>query len=375
MPKLQHYLSIALMVFLSGCQMFSMVPAPQSTEIPHVVEEVTDIPTPEGDEPTMVAEATIQPSATPLPVFAELSTQNIASIQVAAQATVENPNEIIWSLDSSRVAVLSTDGFSIFSAESGALLKSIVLGAPYRLLDASIEREWIAVTTDQETVEFRSMDTGEVVSTLDPQDMFQTGQFSPDGYNFLLTSSYDIAASVWDIETGQLVKTVDGFHTAAPAYIARYDKTGKSLVWTARGTVQVYDMELAEFGAVLGHEDFVNSTALAANGRLLAATTAGTIDGDIVPIIRLWDAFGGQILADIPTGESIGISVDFSSDGSMLALAGRTDMTIWQVQDQLVLLKTASTGGVIWDLKFSPDGKAFALVDESGSLKIMRVIL
>jgi WD40 repeat protein len=377
MPKLLRFLSTALLIFLTGCQMFSMVPAPATTDVPHVVEAGIETPTTEVVQPTaeVTTAETSQPTATPLPVFAELSSQNIASIQLAAQATVENPNNIVWSQDSSKVAVLSTDGFSIFNAESGALLKSIVLGDPYRLLDASIAREWIAVTTDQETVEFRSMDTGEVMSTLDPDDMFQTGQFSPDGYNFLITSSYDIAAKEWDIETGQLVKTVDGFQTAAPAYNARYDKTGKSLIWTARATVQVYDLELGEFGAILGHEDFVNATALAPNRRLLAATTAGTIDGEIVPIIRLWDAFGGQILADIPTGESIGLCIDFSADGNMVALGGRTDLTVWQVQDQLVLLKTASSGGAIRDIKFSPDGKALAIVDESGSLRIMRFIM
>ena len=375
MPKLRHIYIIALTFLLAGCQMFSMAPEPQSTDSPHVVEEEIASATPEIVETVIEATETLRPTATPIPEYAELSTRNIMALQVAAESSVENPYHIVWSQDSSRVAVLSTDGFSIFSAESGALLKSIVLGDPYRLLDASIAKEWVAVTTDQESVEFRSMDTGEVVSTLDPEDMFQTGQFSPDGYTFLLTSSYDIAAREWDIETAQMVNEVTGFTTAAPVYNARYDKSGTSLIWTARASVQVYDMNTGEFGQILGHEDFVNATALAPNGRLLAATTAGTIDGDVVPIVRLWDAYGGQILADIPTGESIGLSVDFSADGSMVVMGGRSDLTVWQVQDQLVLLKSSSSGGVIWDVKFSPDGKALAIVDESGALKIMRVIL
>ena len=375
MPKLRHSYIIALTVLLAGCQMFSMVPAPQATDMPHMIEEEAATATPEIVETIAEATETLRPTATSVPEFAELSTRNIMAMQAAVQSSVENPNEIVWSQDSSRVAVLSTDGFSIFSAESGALLKSIVLGAPYRLLDASIAKEWIAVTTDQEIVEFRSMDTGEIVTTLNPDDMFQTGQFSPDGYTFLLTSSYNIAASEWDIETGQMVNEVTGFTTAAPVYSARYDKTGTSLIWKARASVQVYDLDTGEFGQLLGHEDFVNASALAPNGRLLAATTAGTIDGDVIPIVRLWDAYGGQILADIPTGESIGLCVDFSADGSMVVMGGRTDLTVWQVQDQLVLLKNASSGGAIWDVKFSPDGKALAIVDESGTLRIMRVIL
>jgi WD40 repeat protein len=375
MPKLRHYCIILFTVLLAGCQMFSIAPAPQATAEPNVVEEVQATETPQVVEPEADATETLRPTATPIPVFVELSTRNIASMQVAAQASAANPVKIIWSEDSSKVAVLSTDGFSIFAADTGALLKSIVLGQPYRLLDASIATEQIAVTTDQQTVEFRSMDTGEIVNTLDPGEMFQSGQYAPDGYTFLLTSSYDIAASEWDIETGQLLRTITGFETAAPAYNASYDKTASSLIWTARASVRVYDLVLGEFGAVLGHEDFVSATALAHNGRLLAAATAGTVDGDIIPIVRLWDSFGGQIIADIPTGESIGINLDFSADGTMLAMAGRTDLTVWQVVDQLVLLKSASSGGVIWDVKFSPDGKGLAIVDESGTLKIMRVIL
>ncbi|MBI9048009.1 MAG: hypothetical protein JEZ00_01200 [Anaerolineaceae bacterium] len=374
MLKIRNYFAFTLLFLLSGCQMFSTIPVASATDVPHGIEEIEPTLNPEEVEPTAEDTAAPKPTATPIPLFVELSTANIADMHVAAESSVMQAYRLSWSLDSSRVAVLSTDGFSIFSAESGALLKSIVLGDPYRLMDASVERELIAVTTDQESVEFRSMDNGEIVSTLIPDELFLDGRFNTDGYNFLLSSGYDIAAKEWDIESGQLLKTVTGFETAAPVYHARYDDESTSLIWTARATVQVYDLVAGQFGKVLGHEDFVNATALAPNGRLLAATTLGTIDGEIMPIVRLWDAFGGQILADIPTGESIATSLHFSTDGTMLIMGGHSDITIWQVQDQLVLLKDSSTGGTIRDVKFSPDGKALAIVDESGSLKIMRVI-
>jgi WD40 repeat protein len=241
-------------------------------------------------------------------------------------------------------------------------------------MDASIEREIIAVTTDQQSVEFRSMDTGEVLSTLKPDEMFLSGTFRPDGFGFLLSSAYSIAAEEWDIETNQLITKLEGFETAAPVYNARYNDQGTSIIWTARGTVQVYDVKMAEMGAVLGHEDFVNSSDLAPNGRMLAAATLGTVNGEFKPIVRLWDAFGGQVLADLPNGEAVASHVRFSPDGTLLVISSGTQASIWQVQSQTNIWQVASQGGTMRDAKISPDGKTLAIIAENGTLQFMRIL-
>lgn len=368
--------SIALLVLpllLSACQ---VLPASsQATQTPYVIVETeTNQPVNDTETPTVADTPTVQPSATVPPDYPVITPDLLNRLQVVTTATAKSPVSISWSADSKKIGVMSVDGFSIYSAENGALLKSITLSDPYRLLDASISREEVAVTTDQLTVEFRSMDTGDVVTSLKTDEMFLSGSFSPDGFEFLTTSSYSIAAQIWDIETGQLVKTVQGFQTAAPVYNARFNDQGNSLIWTARATVQVYDLQSDQFGAIMGHEEFVSSSDLAPNGRMLAAAAAGTVNGQYTPIIRLWDAFGGQILGDLQNGDNIANHVHFSPDGSMLLVAEKTDTSIWSVQDQVSIWKLPSQGSSIKDARFSPDSKAIALVDDSGSLQVLRAV-
>jgi WD40 repeat protein len=372
--NLMFFLIVGLI--LSGCQGFPFQASPAAILV--TAENTAEAPS--ADQPIQtepaIAEpiATHQPSPTPIPDYEVIQMDRLEDLQVVATATVEAPVSILWSTDSSRLGILSTNGFSVFSGENAALLKSIVLAAPYSLMDASIEREIIAVTTDQLSIEFRSMDTGEVLSTLKPDEMFLSGTFRPDGFSFLLSSAYSITAEEWDVETNQMMSKVEGFETAAPVYNARYNDKGSSIIWTARGTVQVYDAKTGELGAVMGHEDFVNSSDLAPNGRMLAAATVGTIDGDFKPIVRIWDAFGGQILANLPTGESIASHVRFSPDGSLLVVSSGTTVSIWQVQTQANVWQAASQGGNMRDAKISPDGKTLAIIAENGTLQFMRIL-
>jgi WD40 repeat protein len=372
----KNFMILLLAIFLSSCQGSpSQVVSPT---VPSSAEQTTEallLGQPTLTElPQLEPSATSQPSPTAIPEYDEISLENLEDLMVAASAESESPVTIHWSKDSERVGVVGVNSFSIYSAAQGALLKSIVLAEPYYLMDASIEREMVAVTTDQQAVEFRSMDTGEVLSTLKPEEMFLNGQFRPDGYGFLLSSAYTIAAQEWDIETNQLFNQIEGFQTAAPVYAARYSDQGSSIIWVARGTVQVYDLQAGQFGAVMGHEDFVNSSDLAPNGRILAAATLGTVEGEFMPIVRLWDAFGGQILKDIPTGESIASRVHFSPDGSLLIVAAGTEVNIWQVETYAKVWQYTLSGGLIRDARISPDGKALAVVDEHGTLQLLRIL-
>ena len=370
-----------LLFFLAGIFLLSACQGllSQSTPVPEIAPAESAAPALSSEEPVQTESpiidqtATSIPSATAIPEYAIMQADRLNDLQVIATAAMDAPVSLSWSADASRLGVISVNGFSVFSADNAALLKSIVLSEPYYLMDASIERELIAVTTDQQSVEFRSMNTGEVISTLKPDELFLNGSFRPDGFGFLLSSAYSISAQEWDIETNQMTNQIEGFETAAPVYSARYNDQGSSIIWTARGTVQIYDIQTGQMGAVLGHEDFVNSSDLAPNGRLLAAATLGTIDGDFKPIVRLWDAFGGQILADMQTGESVASHVNFSPDGTLLVICSGPEVSIWQVETHTRLWQYTSQGGLMRDAKISPDGKTLAMVDESGTLQLLRI--
>ena len=373
MVKKNLSIFILFILVVSACQ--NVPQTPQATVTSYdLVETETLLSEVDTATPAIEDTPTSVETATAIPEYAILEPDTLNRLQQVASATVQSPVSISWSADSQKIGVLSVSGFSIYSAENGALLKSITLSDPYRLLDASISREEVAVTTDQQTVEFRSMDTGDVVSSFTTDELFLSGSFSPDGFEFITTSGYSITAQIWDIETGQLVNTVEGFETAAPVYNARYNDQGTGLIWTARATVQVYDLQSGQFGAVMGHEEFVSSSDLAPNGRLLAAAAAGTIDGDYQPLIRLWDAFGGQILGDLQNGDSIANHVHFSPDGTMLLVAENADASIWSVQDQTRIWQLPAQGSSIRDARFAPDRKAIVTVADDGNLLILRVI-
>jgi WD40 repeat protein len=149
--------------------------------------------------------------------------------------------------------------------------------------------------------------------------------FSRDGEK-IASSSLDQKVKIWDVKTGQHLKTLEGH--ARPVRSLAFSDDGKLLA-TGSGdrTVKVWDVETGKPLQSLegGHEDLVHSVAFSADGKLLAS---GGEDRAIV----IWEVTSGKLLRKL-LGHKYGVtSVAFHPSGDMLVSGGADkDVILWDL--------------------------------------------
>lgn len=156
--------------------------------------------------------------------------------------------------------------------------------------------------------------------------------FSPDG-SMLAVQPADGVLLLWEVTgaTEPRIFTAVGIVAgpwAVPVVAPDWGKFG----WWSRGTVHLVDMDSGAVGFRFSHEDFINSVAWSPDGRILAAATAGTIDGEYRPFVALWDATDGAELGTLADPNLPYQLVTFSPDGTQLVTwAPEGQVVVWEV--------------------------------------------
>lgn len=143
--------------------------------------------------------------------------------------------------------------------------------------------------------------------------------FSPNG-QLLISGSEDSTIKVWELNTGQEIRTLTG------------------------------------------HSNFVNSIAISPDGRFLASVGSN--------IIKLWELSTGQEVHTLSGHSALIHSVTFSPDGQMLA-SGANDTTIklWNPNTGEEI-RTLSGTNLIEAVSFSPDGQFLVSGDWDNNIKL-----
>ncbi|MBN1287175.1 MAG: WD40 repeat domain-containing protein [Anaerolineae bacterium] len=223
-------------------------------------------------------------------------------------------------------------------------------------------------------IQLRSVETGEEVATLDPQnDNIDSLAFSTNGTLLVsggssLLDMKDALIWIWDVKERQLLTILDA-HASYVGGIA-FHPTKPILATGGFHEIWLWDMEtyepirsLGEFsyfpvclafspdGSVLasggGHGDATLQLWNVATGRQIAAGEAANWDvrnlafnpagtvlaaGTQWSAVQLWDVAAGEILIELTPGADSVNSVAFSADGSLLA-TGHQDykVRLWGV--------------------------------------------
>ena len=220
--------------------------------------------------------------------------------------------------------------------------------------------------------------------------------FSPDGKRLAAGSCGKIERSlrksgctqgkisIWDVDTGKLVRTLVGHHGEVQAIA--FHPSGMFLVsgaWDEDEMVKVWNTVTGRDLRTLKTRDYfgsyIESVVISPDGRLVAA---GSLNGKI----RVWDWYSGQELWNIiahrsPDGypESV-TAVAFSPDGRFLASTGGDNaLRVWKVSS--VALRRHYAVGLGYEgglrrsccVTFHKNGEIIAAIFGDGTVRFLLV--
>lgn len=336
---------------------------PASTSVEQTLSAIrtasapTETPTP---EPTA--------TATALPP-AYLTPGNAPSIVQKMQWTSTMPNQLAWSSNSRRFTVIGSDSTTLFDIN---MVDVVMMGFPetgQSIVAASASAEAYAATSDFYTVFIKSITQENVLQTLVVAGMMGFS-FSPDGKSVAISTGDQWKVLLFDIASGVLTNTLSGFETAAPVYSASWGQDGKSIVYISRATAQVGDIAANTLGPRMDHEDFITAYALSPDGTLFAAGNSASTNGNLNPIVRLWDPKTASIIGDLALGDQMAYGLSFSPDGRLLAVAAGNQVTIWDVANRAQIAVLNGHTDSITSVAFSPDGTLIATTSSDNTVRL-----
>jgi len=165
----------------------------------------------------------------------------------------------------------------------------------------------------------------EKVIQLDHKGSILTYAFSPDGMR-ALTGSNDHTLRLWNVETGQCLRVLEG-HADAILSLAWSADQRLAISGSSDNTLRLWDVETGQCLRVLeGHTNTVACLAWSADQRL-------AISGSTDDTLRLWDVETGQCLRVLEGHTDSVESVMWSAD-QRLAISGSWDKTVrlWDME-------------------------------------------
>ena len=203
-----------------------------------------------------------------------------------------------------------------------------------------------------DNVRVRDLATGQTIRRLGGSSFIQNIEFAGDGH--LVTDGANQAVQVWDIETGQLIRTLQGATQAELGIVRFLTATNSSAVIAGfiSGRVITWD---AATGQIL--HDFTGET-IYAMGAVPGTNQIVTVHGSD-NLVRLKNSQSGAILRTFSGHTSSTISgVGFSPDRRYVVSGGNELVTrLWNrtnAQQQVLTLAGSAEGTAT--ARFSPDG-------------------
>lgn len=361
---------ILAIILLTACTLPEMTPPVElatETESP-AIHPVTENPS---------------PTAPSIPEPVAITSKNSATLTAVYKSAVINPQQLVWASDGLSLAVSTQNSNAGDKQLFGITLLSAPDLNPIGIFSSEIDRI-SDISSDGKTAALISLDmnsfslidlssSNSILHSITPGYLIGNVTFSPDGNTIAVTKMDSWEVVLFAVSDGTELKTLSGFETAAPVFQAGFKEAPQWIVWNARATLQLQEIESGVYGPKLDHQDFVMAYALTADGSIIASVAAKIENDASIPVVVLWDAAQGVELSTLQL-ESMAQCLAFSPNGSLLAVGIGNAIQIWDVASGTMLISLAGHSGYITDIAFSPDGKFIASAGQDNQLYLWQVM-
>ena len=290
---------------------------------------------------------------------------------------------IAFSTDSRRLAVGSGHyTLSVWDVRSGHLLKTFgleksnpeVVGGPVQVASVAFSpdgRRLMSFARDEETLRVWDVQTGDLLKTFrDPGRSVpaNSAAFSSDGQILALgCGNWQFGyVDLWNPETGEHRDILGPPGTVVSMVFSPDSQTLAAVVGYDNKELYVWDVHTEKrLHKLSGHTRSIYALAFSANGRVVA----GGEKGDTT--LRMWDARTGDLLKTLKGHTDMVHKLAFSPSGDTLASASYDNsLRLWDAetgQQKKILLEHIG-GGV--DVTFSPDGEWLVSVSRDDKIRL-----
>jgi WD40 repeat protein len=191
--------------------------------------------------------------------------------------------------------------------------------------------------------------------------------FSPDGSKIAIaTGSFTYNAQIFDISTGQKLRTIAG-HTNMVWDVTFSPDGSKIATASSDRTARIWDAQSGKLLSTLVDQlDNIVGVAFSPDGSKIVTAGGGSL-------AKIWDANTGIFIRTLIGHGSDVMDAAFSPDGRKVATASADNTArIWDAETGTELLKFVHPEP-LWGIDYSPDGKSIATACEDGIAKIWNV--
>ncbi|BAU11153.1 hypothetical protein LEP3755_16460 [Leptolyngbya sp. NIES-3755] len=185
-------------------------------------------------------------------------------------------------------------------------------------------------------------------------------QISPDD-SLLISASADKTIRLWNISTGELIRTIAGHNDRVTALSFSPDRESFASA-SADRTIKIWSIGGDLRTILQGHTDEVTSIVYSSEGRLASGSADNTV--------RLWDI--DRRTSTILGKHRMAISaLAFSPNGKTLASASwDTTIQLWSIDDSTLKRTLIGHSGGVTTLSFNPEGSVLASGSDDSTIRL-----
>jgi len=390
------YLSIAMTLALTSCNMPGRTPTPTTSPSPSAtVAAITPSPTETihpSPSPSPLPTHTPVTSRTPsptLPVYRapntplpsslnEINYLNAGLVSRLAEWQIESVSDLAWSTDSRMLAVAGYDQITVYDVQTRYQVASIPTRGGITSISFSPRGNYLVagysfgddMTGRAGGIDYwRTSDWQRVGALYDNEQPVAQISFSPKGDSFAAALTGPIYEQnevlFWDTFTWEITPTL---RTSGALAIAFSPDSLQFATSPDRYALKIWDVEKVKEIQLLYqiHTTFtgaISSMAFAPNSAILAT---GTYEGEI----GLWDTAKGALIRILQNGGVVE-SVSFSRDSSVLASGESftgSSIRLWDVETGLILNTLSGFANGVPKIAFAPNGQILASASYDGTI-------